>query len=351
MPTVEIFDSYPPFPKDVPSAVLPCLSYNELLQGSNKESLALFQACRTDGFFLLDLQGSSEGEALLKCAQRVFDLSKVILELDQETLMKYHFKPPTNLCGYKPVGQMKLQDGSPDAIDFYALGQDDLFAKPTLKTCPQPIVSNYELFYDFFNQSHQTVCHILSHLDQHLDLSLGTLASFISQDKPSGTIIRMLRCLPQRLGTHRTNLTGHTDMGCVTLLFNIVGGLQILPSGSDNAEENWRYVQPRPGCVLVNLGDAMVQWSGGILRSNLHRVATPPGRQAECERFSLAYLTRPESSASMQRLESGSVIPRLANGEEKETLNVKDWESSRAALYMVGKMVPQSTGGILNGVH
>ena len=246
---------------------------------------------------------------------------------------------------------MKLQDGSPDAIDFFALGQDNLFATPTLETCPKPIVSNYRIFQAFFCQGYKIVCHILSHLDQQLDLPPATLASFIPQDKPSGTILRMLRCLPQPIGTHRTNLTGHTDMGCVTLLFNVVGGLQILPSGFDNTEQNWRYVQPKPGCVLVNLGDAMVQWSGGILRSNLHRVATPPGEQAGCERYSLAYLVRPESNASMQRLKGSDVIPRVPDGETKETLSVKDWESSRAALYMVGKMLPQSTGGIQTGVQ
>ena len=100
MPTVKFFNRYPSFPTNVPTVDLPCLSHNKLRQNDDGESVALFQACRTTGFFLLDLQGSTDGEAMLECTEQVFDLSREILELDQEELLKYPFRPPTNLCGY-----------------------------------------------------------------------------------------------------------------------------------------------------------------------------------------------------------------------------------------------------------
>ena len=34
------------------------------------------------------------------------------------------------------------------------------------------------------------------------------------------------------------------------------------------------------GHAIVNLGDAMVNFTNGLLRSNIHRVVSPPGEQA-----------------------------------------------------------------------
>lgn len=89
----------------------------------------------------------------------------------------------------------------------------------------------------------------------------------------------------------------------------------------------------------------MVQWSGGVLRSNVHRVATPPGLQAGCSRYSMAYLLRPEAGASMRRLDGGGVIPRLADGEREDGLCAQDWERMRTAQIVAGNGLPKSTGG------
>lgn len=240
---------------------------------------------------------------------------------------------------------MRLEDGSPDCIEFYSLGQDDMLGTSAPRDNPELIQSNRKTFQDFFYHAHGIICHLLAHLDKHLGLERGTFASLSPQDKPSGTSLRLLKCLPQTVDSHRTNLVGHTDLGSMTMLFNIVGGLQILPAEVDNNDTNWQYVRPKPGCALINLGDAMVQWSGGILRSNMHRVATAPGLQAGSTRYSVAYLVRPESNVSMRRLASGDVIPQPADGEEDEDIRAQDWEKERAAQFVMGKNQPKSTGG------
>lgn len=63
----------------------------------------------------------------------------------------------------------------------------------------------------------------------------------------------------------------HTDYGLCTVLWaEPVPGLQILdPSG------NWVHVQPRPGALLVNLGDLLARWTNDRWRSTLHRVLPP----------------------------------------------------------------------------
>lgn len=199
------------------------------------------------------------------------------------------------------------------------------------------VMANRNVFKEMFYDAYGIICHVLSHLDQHLSLKPGTLASLNPQDKPSATMIRMLRCPPQHIGSHRTNLFGHTDLGSMTMLFNILGGLQILPPAAENVDEKWLYIRPEPGCAVINIGDAMTQWSGGILRSSMHRIATPPGLQAGCPRYSVGYFLRAEASASMRRLQEGDVIPRLAEGEEENSLCARDWEQSRDLLV---KAVP-----------
>lgn len=100
MPTQSYFSQFPPFPDDVPIAQLPHVVYKKLLAADVAESTALFDAFRTTGFCLLDLQGCSEGETLLKEAEKVFKLNQEIHDLDLEEKMKYAFQPPKSLFGY-----------------------------------------------------------------------------------------------------------------------------------------------------------------------------------------------------------------------------------------------------------
>lgn len=52
--------------------------------------------------------------------------------------------------------------------------------------------------------------------------------------------------------------------------------------------------------MVVNIGDAMAQFSGGVIRSNLHSVTAPPGEQALFDRYSAAYFLRPEDDVVMK---------------------------------------------------
>lgn len=100
MPTREFFARNPPFPSDVPVVQLECLSFTKLLANDAAECQRLFQTCQYIGFFLVNLRGSDEGETMLKHAERAFDLTEQIHRVDQDTLKKYSFKPPTDLFGY-----------------------------------------------------------------------------------------------------------------------------------------------------------------------------------------------------------------------------------------------------------
>jgi len=69
----------------------------------------------------------------------------------------------------------------------------------------------------------------------------------------------------------------------------------------------------------------MVKFTNGLLRSNIHRVVSPPGEQAREVRWSLVYFSRPEDEVLLKRLEGGDVIPELREGEMEEEMNAQEW--------------------------
>jgi isopenicillin N synthase-like dioxygenase len=157
----------------------------------------------------------------------------------------------------------------------------------------------------------------------------------------SGDQIRFVKAPPQEQSLKGVALGEHTDFGSVTVLFNRLGGLQVRlpdyisptaptststpPSDVEKrlCEDGWAYVRPLPGHCIVNLGDALVKFSNGMLRSNIHRVVAPPGQQGSVTRYSLVYFCRPEDVVVLRSFVGGG-------GEEGEQVTAKEWTLRRA---------------------
>ena len=89
MPHFTEFNAKPPFPNDVPVAKLKCISLAQLRRRDEAESEALFDACKQDGFFLLDLRGDEKGEKILTEAGRLFDVGKTLFDLPHDGKMEF----------------------------------------------------------------------------------------------------------------------------------------------------------------------------------------------------------------------------------------------------------------------
>lgn len=160
-----------------------------------------------------------------------------------------------------------------------------------------------------------------------LHLPPQTFTTLHRLNSPSGCHVRFIRAPPQRLPPSQRSLAlgEHTDFGSLTILFNRLGGLQVLLPGT----QDWVYVRPVRGCAIINLGDAMVKFSAGILRSNLHRVGASPGKQEGMVRYSLVYFSRPEYEVKMKRVEGGMVDEVARGKEEAEGESTRDWLKRR----------------------
>lgn len=82
-----------------------------------------------------------------------------------------------------------------------------------------------------------------------------------------------------RLGIHH-----HTDAGALTVLLqDAVAGLQVAHNDS------WALVEPRPGAVVINIGDIAQVWSNDVYPAVLHRVMASVVKP----RYSAAYFFNP----------------------------------------------------------
>ncbi|KAJ5377288.1 uncharacterized protein N7496_004697 [Penicillium cataractarum] len=330
MPTSRYFDPCPPFPKDVPVLEIPQISFQQLQNGNHETTVSMFEACREYGFFLLDLIHSDEGATLLQDAEKMFELTTETFALGSETLEKHAYDPPRDLTGYKATGKLKTDDGKQDLMEMYGINQDDIVGNVSPRKNAEPIESRRNDIKQFILHSHTVIKTIQYRLDEQLGVSPGTLGSLNPLDETSDTSVRILRSHQQPAQQESSiTLGGHTDFGTMTLLFNVLGGLQVLPAGR---------------CAIVNVGDTTVEWTGGLLRSSLHRVIRAPGEQGSVPRQSVAYLVRARRNASMSRLKGG-IIPPLGEGEQDETRSVRDWEAWRAMQIISGQLKPQTRGG------
>jgi isopenicillin N synthase-like dioxygenase len=100
----------------------------------------------------------------------------------------------------------------------------------------------------------------------------------------------------------------HTDFEVMTLLFQSRPGLEICPgktatSAASVLSETWFDVDPLPGCITVNLGDALQYWTRGRLKSTYHRVRLPRPGESRCARQSLAYFANAGLHTNLQSVE------------------------------------------------
>ncbi|EEH22630.2 hypothetical protein PABG_04841 [Paracoccidioides brasiliensis Pb03] len=324
------FAGIPLFADDVPCAPLLRLSLEKLVNHDEAEVQRFFSACKELGFFYLDLRGSP----ILAEADELFGIGEQLFELDLDEKRRYDFSKQNSYFGYKEKGAAIVdKQGNADRNEFYNVSKDDIFGISDPLPAPDILNKSRHHFKSFIANAHSIVTMVLNLLNEQLHLPPLTLANLHRLHGVSGDQVRMIKAPPQPPGDRRTALGQHTDFGSVTVLFNRVGGLQILPPGQD---ADWCYVRPLPGHAIINLGDAMVKFTNGLLRSNIHRVVSPPGAQAETTRYSLVYFSRPEDDVILKRLEGSDCIPPFAPGQEpEEEIKSKDWIIRRALGHRV----------------
>lgn len=246
---------------------------------------------------------------------------------------------------------MKLKDGKTDLTEICGVGRDSIVNEGSADI-PQVFLRERPQLRQLVDRIHPIAMLILAHLARHLEVAPVELEALHKLDLPSATMLRFLHTTPQKeqgaSGDKQASLLGHTDSGSLTILFNKIGGLQILPPGADEDDSvAWQWVRPEHGCAIVNVGDPLVQWTGGILRSAFHRVLYAPGAQAAEERYSFGYFLKPADEAPMDRLQCGGVIPAIDQADAEEKLpHYELWHRDKTKKIMRGHQDGVFRGGV-----
>jgi isopenicillin N synthase-like dioxygenase len=329
----------PPFPSDVPLAPIATVSSKALLSRNADAREAVLKATQTAGFFYLDLRDSPEGQTLLSEADSLHELAQSAFTIPLDEKVKYQLINSISLFGYKPAGTVKRTDpdARPDATEFFNIAKDHLHNVAPSRSYPPAIDSGRPLLADFSKHAHELGMEILRTLARGLkcdDEEIFTNLNIFS--KPAGDHIRLTHNPASVTDKKSFPLPSHTDFGSVTLLFNWLGGLQIEAHSADRKGQ-WDYVKPLPGHAIINLGDAMVKFTNGELKSAKHRVVTAPGEQAAYDRYSVVYFVRPHDEALMKPAKGfeGEKIVKVggkisAEDDEERIYTAGEWMLKRS---------------------
>jgi isopenicillin N synthase-like dioxygenase len=126
-------------------------------------------------------------------------------------------------------------------------------------------------------------------------------------------LVKLIR-YPGRDSTSSDQGVGaHKDSGLLSLLLqDDQGGLQV------ETAQGWVEVAPRPGTLVVNIGEILELASDGYLRATLHRVVTPPAGR---ERISAAFFLGARLDATVPLLSLPPGLAAQARGPERDPNN------------------------------
>ncbi|KAL0952183.1 hypothetical protein HGRIS_008795 [Hohenbuehelia grisea] len=317
--------SHPPFPDDIPTHPLVVVDYARIVAEDVAEVDKLWEAATNLGFWYLKNHGVEEE------ANGMFDLGAATMALPLEEKMRYEQGDDGSSFGYKARGSVATDaSGTQDTIEFINISADDArsFPKVIHRSYPPPIQENFmeRIAQPFVRKSTEVNTVLLAAFEKRLGLPDGALAERHDVCENSGSEARVTyvkapastdatSVMAQPSGKETLAIGAHTDFGSLSFLHNRLGGLQVLPPGTDQ----WFYVRPIPGHAICNLGDAMAIFSGGILRSNIHRVVPPPGEQRKFDRWSLVFFTRPGDSVVLRALTDESpLIAKAVSDAQKD---------------------------------
>jgi len=349
---MDCFPGLPPFPEDVVTHPLVVVDYLKIKAGDQEEIDKLYNAATGLGFWYLKNHGIDE-------AEEIFNIGADTMALPLEEKMKYSESGGDNVFGYKAAGVCVIDEkGNTDIIEMLNVAKDDVIAWPgeVYQGYPKPATDRMDDILKPFVRKTVEVNHtLLDALSVKLGLPKDALSRRHRLDARSTCGVRCIKTPPEPEGwsEEKALFAAHSDYGSITFLHNRLGGMQVLAPGTNQ----WQYVKPLPGHAILNVGDSLNLLSGGLLRSNLHRVVPPPGQQFLHERWTVGYFMRPENDVTLNALvdESPLIAEAVAkqpernfrSGETARQWSIRRFNNIRAANYK-GKENWKASGGTEN---
>ncbi|KAK3374729.1 hypothetical protein B0H63DRAFT_437547 [Podospora didyma] len=268
----------------------------------------LDHAVRHVGFFYVKNFNIPQEEV-----NRQFALGREFYALPLEEKLKYHNAADLErgeYNGYRPSGRRNIGNEVKDNIQVYNIPKFDGYHE---RAHPAVVQENIKEIEEFSRKCHSEVVvkllclfAILLELPDEDQLVRDHLYDVKGEDH-----LRYMhyaaRDPEENKKVGELYVSGHTDLGTVTLLFRQpVAALQIL-----NSEGEWKWVKPQDATITINTCDALTALTGGLIKSSIHRVHAPPADQADVDRLGLLYFARPNNHVVLDPIPNSPLLNRL----------------------------------------
>ncbi len=236
------------------------------------------------GFAIIADHGISD-ELITKAEEK----AKAFFALPDEVKRKYFLADGGGQRGYTPFGIETAKGAKAhDLKEFWHVGRDlpqghEFRSHMPDNVWPEEVPSFKDTFSELYASFDRTGLTILRAIARYLRIDEDYFADTV---RDGNSILRALHYPPQSEPTGQHIRAGaHEDINTITLLLGAEeAGLELLTK-----DGRWIPVSPKPGELVINIGDMLQRLTNGLLRSTSHRVVNPQPDRASHARYSMPF--------------------------------------------------------------
>jgi len=235
------------------------------------------------GFAVIADHGISAG-----LIARAEDKAKAFFALPEEVKRCYHLSGGGGARGYTPFGIETAKGATAyDLKEFWHVGRElppGHSFEPMMprNVWPDEVESFRATFLELFAAFDHAGARILEAIARHLGLAPDF---FVDTVRDGNSVLRLLHYPPVPGDGPNVRAGAHEDINTITLLLGAEeAGLELL-----DRDGRWLPVTPRPGELVVNVGDMLQRLTNQVLKSTSHRVVNPPPERRGRSRYSMPF--------------------------------------------------------------
>ena len=220
---------------------------------------------------------------------RAEDKAKAFFALPEEVKRKYLIPSGGGARGYTPFGiETAKGQKAHDLKEFWHVGRDLPEGHKFRDHMPDNLwpteVSDFRnTFQELYATFDAAGLKVLKAIARYLKIDENYFEDAVNQ---GNSVLRALHYPPQSEPTGEHIRAGaHEDINAITLLLGAEeAGLELL-----TRDGRWIPVSPKPGELVINIGDMLQRLTNGKLRSTTHRVVNPTPDRASKARYSMPF--------------------------------------------------------------
>ena len=233
---------------------------------------------------------------------RAEEKAKAFFALPEDVKRKYLIPSGGGARGYTPFGiETAKGNKAHDLKEFWHVGRDlpqgHAFRDHMPDNLwPVEVPGFKDTFQDLYATFDRVGLKVLKAIARYLDIDEDYFEDAV---RDGNSVLRALHYPPQTEPTGEHLRAGaHEDINALTLLIGAEeAGLELL-----TRDGRWIPVSPKPGELVINIGDMLQRLTNGKLRSTSHRVVNPTPDRASKARYSMPFFLHFRSDFAIEAL-------------------------------------------------